>query len=366
MPKLSELITKPTRAELLEKLLNAAQELGLTITDWNPGGDERTFLEIDSFVLEDVFAVLTVITEGGYLDLAEDLWLDALAEDFYAVLRNQATFASGVLKLTCEPGFGPYTIDDFQLWAGTANGKRFNTLTGGTLIPGGTLTLNARAESPGSDFNVPIGAINILHTPLPGVTVTNEANWLLSAGTDTETDDSLRSRCRLQWSELSTTGPRDAYDSFARKARKEVKQVLVRDQNPRGPGTVDVVVWGQGGIGVDVVADVNTYIQPRRPVKADVLVYGATPVVIPVFATITVKIANRSSAQAAGLANLTKYQNSLPIHPTVYRAKLIDALVTPDGVTDVQLTQPATDQILGIVEAAVFEVTATNFTWIEV
>jgi uncharacterized phage protein gp47/JayE len=363
VPSLRDILTPKSRDAVLRELIDRLREQGFPITDWHPGGVARTILEVDAAALEDLYALVPAIAAGGYLVTAQGPWLDLLVESAYDLRRHPATFARGRVVLTAELGFGPYTLEPGDLWVGTPDGLRYYNTTGGVLPMGGTLGVEIQSESPGSRYNVPIGAISVLHTPLPGVSVTNPPDWLLEAARDEETDEELRRRARLRWASLGTGATRAAYEFWALNAHPAVTKVRVLDDHPRGQGTVDVVIWGEGGLGADVVSAVDAYIQERRPLTADVAVYSATPRTVNVEATVYVRAGYLSQAQAAVVEELAALQRATPIGGTLYRSAIIEALFARPHVVNVVLAQPTNDAPLGAVEALVL---SPSLTWEEV
>lgn len=359
MPTLEQLLQPRTRDQILSSLISVLQSKGFAATDWEPGSVQRTILEALAAGLADLEALRLEITKGGYLELASGDWLDLLGQSAYALQRKQATFARQTFRLTAAAGFGPYAIQPGQLWAGAAD-LRFNNLNGGTLPIGGTLDLEFRAEQPGTAYNLPLGVGNTLLTPLPGVSITNTA--VLENAIDVETDASYRNRCRLRWNELGFGSTRMAYESWALTSTPSVTKVRVLDNHPRGQGTVDVVLWGEGGLGPEAVANAAAYIQQRRPLTADVQVYSATPVNITVIATITLRAGFLAATQAEATARLNQLQRNLPIGGALYRSALIEALFGA-YVINVNLTAPAADVVLDTVQAGVL---IPNLTYQEI
>jgi len=360
VPDLQQLLQPRASDQILSSLIAILQTKGFAATDWEPGSVQRTILEALAVGLADLEALRLEITKGGYLELATGDWLDLVAQNMYGITRNPATFARHTVRLTAQAGFGPYTIQPGQLWASTASGLRFNNTQGGTLAQGGTLDIEFVAESPGAAYNVAPGTITVLNTPLPGVSIANLS--IVAAGVDRETDDDLRLRCRLRWASLGTGATADAYRFWAFSADPTITKVRVLDQNPRGQGTVDVIVWGEGGLGAGAVAAANTYIQQRKPLTADVQVYAATPTNITVTATITLRAGFLAATQAEVTARLSDLQRSLPIGGTLYRSALIEALFGA-YVINVNLTAPSSDTTLTTAQVAVL---SPNLTYQEV
>lgn len=358
----SLLVAKPSSTILSELLAKLATK-EFPVDDWESGSVQRTLVEIDAETLAEVYAMAPIIASGVFLDLAEGEWLKLVGKSQFNLEKTQAVFTQGTITLTCAVGSGPVTIEAGDLILTTASGKQFRNTTGGVLVDGGTLTLAIKAESPGSAYNVATGTITKFLTPIPGVTATNGSGWLTTSGADEESDALFRERCRARWGELGSGSTATAYQYWARTASASVTKVLILDQNPRGEGTVDVVIWGEGGIGAEVVTAVNTYIQAKRPLTANVSVYAATQKVVTVTATIKVKAANRVAAEAAVTTNTTNLQVTTTIGGTLRDEFLINAMASPTGVTEVNMTAPVGDTVLAQTEALTL---VLNLTWIEV
>ena len=359
MPTLEQLLQKRTRDQILQLLINILQARGYSPTDWEPGSVQRTILEAVAAGIADLEDLRVKIAGSGFLEHAEGEWLDIVAKNMYGLTRKPAEFTRHIIRLRAAEGFGPYQITPGQLWVSTRDGLRFSNVAGGVLPYGGELELEFISESAGGKYNVPIGAIDRLLTPLPGVSVSNIR--LIGAGADAETDESLRFRCRLRWASLGTGATADAYRFWALSAHSSVSKVRVLDQHPRGQGTVDVVVWGDGGLDPDAAAAVNDYIQARKPLTVDVAVYPAIETQIDVVATITLRAGFGDVTRSEVAGRLAEFQRALPIGGKIYRSALIEALFGK-YVINVELTSPSVDVQLSEAQAAVF---STNLTYVE-
>lgn len=360
MPTLDDLLKPRTEQQIFDSLrtniLDVAADDGVTLpTNWTSGATLNTILRAVARAMADKEDLQVTMIEAGFWELAEGDWLDLRAQD-EGLTRNPASFAKHRIKLTAAAGFGPYVITTGQLWVATPSGLRFNSLAGGTLPLGGTLYLEVKAEQAGSLYNVADGQITILQTPLPGVTITNEVGSLLETGADAETDDALRLRGRLRYPTLSATERvREAYEQIALNAHPDVRRVLVRDDWPRGPNTVDIVIWGSGGISGAALTAVNDAIQLKKGTTADVLVYAATQVNQAVTATIRCLAGYGTQVNTRALARMQDLEDRYPIggqDSVLYRSQVLDALFVPDSeitgrngqpnvVRDVALTTPA-------------------------
>ena len=199
-----------------------------------------------------------------------------------------------------------------------------------------------------------------MNTPLPGVSVSNLAGWLLTAGADEESDESLAARAAARWAERGGGAVRAAYEYWALTSTPSITKVLVQDQHPRGQGTANVIVWGEGGVGSAAVLLADAYIQARRPTTADVLVRAATEHVVSVSVTLTGTMSDRPAAMAQVLAGLQRLQIATPIGGTLYRSALIEAAMLPPGMVNAVLTVPAGDVVLASDEALTI---SPNVVW---
>ena len=173
MASLSDLIAPRTVERVKAALLALLQSRGFPVTDWAEGGVARTLVEMLAQALADLDQVVAKVAAAGFVALSSGDWLTLVAAQVYGLARNLATFTQGTVLLSDAASAGPFTIVPGQLYVQSTDGKRFTNLVGGVLTKGGTLSLQVQAESPGAAFNVPVGAISTLLTPLPGVTVAN-------------------------------------------------------------------------------------------------------------------------------------------------------------------------------------------------
>lgn len=328
---LQELLTPKGKDEVLQRLL-ALLPSDFAVDDWHDGGVVRTLLELDAQATADMSSAAVNIAKGGFLETATGGWLDKVASNRFGVMRQPSVVAKYRLKLELQSGYGPENIQAGQLWVADASGLLFNNTQAGTLAQGGMLELDFIAEKAGAIYNLPQGTITQFKTPLPGLSVSNEANALLRAGADTEADEALRKRCRMRWALLGRGATADAYRYWALTASPSVDKVRVIDNHPRGQGTIDITIWGAGGIGADVVAEVNSYVQERRALNDDVRVYAAAARTVTFNATLYGAEVYRASALRDAQANLAKFQQGLDIGEVVYNAALIEQLMLPQGV----------------------------------
>jgi uncharacterized phage protein gp47/JayE len=358
---LSDLIAAKSSDTLLAELLAALQLRGFPATDWQQGSVPRTLLEAYAEQLASFSTAQAAVAAGGFLDTATGAWLTLLAEQNFDVARKEALTTKGTVRLTAAGGSGPHTIAVGQLWVSTSSGKRFTNVEGGTLTLGGTLDLEFEAESPGSAFNVGSSTITTLITSLAGVTVNNPASpWITRAGTDEESDTSLRQRCRDRLPTIGTGATASAYRTWAQEASEEVRRVLVSTDD--GTGLVSVVVAGDDGpVSGDALTDVEDYVADRKPLTDTVDVANATAVPVDVTATLYGAATFETAALAAAEDAVAAVINGFEIGGTAFRAALIEALMSPEGVQNVVIATPSGDTALADDEVAT--VGTLTLTW---
>ena len=180
MPSLQDLTTPRSREDLEQLLLSALQSQGFPVGDYLPGTPGRSIVRMAVAALADREDLPRSIAAGGFLDLAAELKnangnpldavAEALAESQYQVARIPASYSRVFLTLSCTQGPGPYQRGPGEMESVSVAGNRYVN-TGAIVIPdGGETTAEFQAIEPGFVLD-PIGAIDQLSTPLPGVDV---------------------------------------------------------------------------------------------------------------------------------------------------------------------------------------------------
>ena len=356
---LADLLSTPTAASVRDRLFSFLAANGFPVSSWQTGSVGRRFVEAESQCSADAFAQAGAIAAGGYLDTATGDWLTLLAHSHYAVEKYPAVFARGTAVLTDAAGAGPYVIAPQSLWAASTSGRRFQNATGATLPQNGTLALTWQAESPGSAWNVPVGALTSLVTSLPGVTLANPsigrgaAAWLTQVGNEAEADEAVRIRCRARWPTLGTGATALVYEGWARSASAEVQKVKVFGNTPSAGQVTVVGATAAGGLSSGALAAMVAYITPRTPLCVVPNIFSASQVTVPVVATLYVRAAYAPGALAAALTQLTAYQAAQDIGATVYLAALIEQLMLAPGAVNVVVSSPPGDVSLSPTQIAV-------------
>ena len=360
---LSSLLTAISKASALDTVLFGLRSLGFKVTSWQSGGIGLTIAHFLADLVAQYSSTVLQIAKGGFLDYATGNWLTILADNLFDEQRKVSTKTAGTMLLASSAGAPPYTIVPYQIWATTPAGHRFVNTSGGTIASGAgeTLELTWEAESAGAEYNIPSGATLTWVTPLPGVTLTNPSgtggDWLSSPGTDEESDDSLKAKCRAKWATRSYQRPAGAYEYWAKSASDSVTRVFVDDQNPDGPGTLRVYLAGaSGGISdTGVISAVDSVLQLRKGPTSQVLTLGTSESVVNITGTVYVRGYTATEAETSVDSKIASLFASIPIRGevigeepgAVFRDAIIETIRAGTGVIKVNLTFPAADLVLG-------------------
>lgn len=354
MTTLSDLLSLPSKDDVLNTLAAFARLAGFPVASWQSGSVPRTLFEGEASTLADLHAAIMSVAKGGLLDSAIAEWLDLLGQSLFNERRKPAVFARHSLTLTAVAGAGPYTVTSGLYWVATADrSKRFVVvdLPNGPTVPmGGSLTVTVQAETPGAAWNVSPGVITEQVTPLLGVSVTNPAGSsgtsVVQQGVDTELDAAYAQRCRDKWGTLGSGSNDAAYRYVATTASDEVTRVDV--YGDPATGIVTITVAGPSGpISSDGLALVTAAVASLKPLTVTVQVLNAVVDATPITATLYLEAgALAGSASQAAMDAANAYARTTAIGGTAYLSRIIAALQSATGVRSVAMTLPAADTLV--------------------
>ncbi|MCL6479370.1 MAG: baseplate J/gp47 family protein [Peptococcaceae bacterium] len=361
--KPEDILSIKTFAELMETAKASLRNAKFRITNLRTGGVFYTLLQMANQGVADLYTLLKSIVPQMYLGTATGQWLDFRAAD-NEVYRRPAQKTRGNVVFGRNAGSGNVVIPVDSIVATPLDryGERLKFLVySQTVLEDGQLevAVPCEAEFAGGKYNVGSGQINQLLTNIPGIDyVRNDEDWITREGADEEDDESLRTRGKGKWNELSVGGGRDAYISWA-KSITGVAMVEVDDNHPRGQGTVDVIITSSAGVPTqDLIDQVQAYINQKRPLCADVLVLGPTPVPVnwDIVLYVHPEYGDLAGIQAQGediidimfMYGDTEHQEIQKISPAfgVVRAQAIANFMTIEHVVNVTINQPVADVAL--------------------
>lgn len=337
---------------ILEDLLEAAD---FPVDAWQDEGVARAYLETQSALGAIMSERVAFLSKQGFLTTAEADFLTALVKSHYDEDRNVAVksvfpvvFANGG-GITHTPGAGEIVLR-------SDDGQTFTNTGAETITAGASTTVEVQAQAAGAAGNIEAQTLELV-TPLAGVVAAFEGSFTV-AGADAESDPKLRERARTKWGTLRVEKVREGVLNLAREASASIHGVAIDDDNPRGPGTVDVYLAGEnataGGADVTAVqaalddaffgngtedALVKAFAAPTtaQPVAAQIFVRGSTNAQV---------LANLNAAWEAFLVDVPVGGFDLSPGPVnvIPRAMIIAALAEADPtILAVNLTSPAAD-----------------------
>lgn len=288
MISLSDLINPLTADEVKATAYSILETMEFPIASWAKGAVVRTIIAVVASTIAPFTDLQVAVTRSGFLDWAEDLWLDVVGEQVYSTPRVLATFATGFITLT-NAGGGSYTkaARTFKVF-NPATGKVYINTAGFTLNPMQTdlPPVPIEALEQGSASTSAAATITGQETPLLGVSVTNAAEVI---GFDKESDPLYRERCRLQVGSVSPAGAAAAYEYIARTPELNGGVVVTRTRaiTESTTGNVTLYVAGPSGAvtGPDVAKIQDAIDKLAVPLCVDCTVVSAAALVLNVTAT---------------------------------------------------------------------------------
>ena len=248
---LDEVLPVPDMDTLRDKKIAELQEAGFIITNFHSGGIFYTMLMIVLRVKLELIQLLRTVLNNLFVSHATGVWLDLKMAD-YSKKRKKAQKTQGLVTVSRLDAEG----EAVKIPKGTVfktvqdiNGEelRFFALEAAVLQKGAqTVEVPVEAEIEGTRYNVPQEQITRTLTYLGEISVSNARDWITREGSDTEDDESARTRTLRSWSELAQRAIEDTFVNTA----ESVPGVLFAQADclhPRGQGTVDVIVTGTAG-----------------------------------------------------------------------------------------------------------------------
>lgn len=247
-----------------------------------------------------------------------------------------AAVASGAARITGTAG----AVVSVGTQLRHPNGTLLIALAEAVISPDGSATIRVAAQLAGSTGNGLIGQVTLTSPPI-GVDTSAELVEALAGGAERESGAELLDRLLDLMRRPPAGGNRHDYQRWAR----EVPGVTAAYVYPlrRGLGTVDVVIVSATGLpSVELIAQVQQYIDERRPVTAwDCLVFGPTLITV----NITAKVKLISGYALDGVQDAASPQLAAALEPlapgeTLYRSHLEAVISGLAGVVDRELIQP--------------------------
>lgn len=257
MTTFAEARTPRTLATTRAARLTALSAGGAPVAGWSSNAPQRIAVDHDSQTIVDESIIRAAL--AGMIDLSalaamSTDWCDAFAT-WFAETRIQAVAAVWDLDVEVAPSAAPVTLGgDVPFIVQAASGQYYegaqevqillSAVSSPTPYEG---VVRVRARTAGTVGNsLDQGSVAPRVTAGPaGLTITGFA--LVTAGRDAETNAQLIARCIAKWARLGAGWTRVAFDYLIPTNVPTVTRWRVHDDNPKGPGTVLVVVANAAG-----------------------------------------------------------------------------------------------------------------------
>ncbi len=357
-----------TYTEVRDDLIQGVVD-STTITNLNPGSVIRTILETIAKAFSETYKLIYTVTRAGFIQTAQGKWLDLKVREL-GLLRKQGQKATGYITFyRNEPKDGNITIPAGTIVKTGKNSKgqeyRFKTIEEVILSAGEIEVFTLmEAEQIGSVYNVGKETITKVTTHIAGINgVVNKnvnigagsRSWQVTVGTNTETDEDLRTRAIYRWDQLGVGGTADAYRSWALQV-DGVKSVQILDDFPFGPGTVGMVISAENGLPTpELLEQVHDEVKKRKPLTASVHVLS--PKVKLVDIELSVERFSSfvlSDVEERVRQKLMNINSKLMIGEHLVLSRVVSDIMQVDGVYSVEIINPkdtvgaAPDEIIQI------------------
>ena len=349
---LDEVLPIPDMDTLRDQKILELQEAGFVITNFHSGGIFYTMLMIVLRVKIELIQLLRTVLNNLFVSHATGVWLDLKMAD-YSKKRKKAQKTQGLVTVSRLDAEG----EAVKIPKGTVfktvqdiNGEelRFFALEAAVLQKGAqTVEVPVEAEIEGTRYNVPQEQITRTLTYLGEISVSNARDWITREGSDTEDDESARTRTLRSWSELAQRAIEDTFVNTA----ESVPGVLFAQADclhPRGQGTVDVIVTGTAGEATEgLLNDVRKAVAQIAGPYDNILVKSSVTVPQDIAVTVTVsnapdnsQIENRVRTILTGLLAVRKGRR---LHELTCSDINLAIRSGCDTVTNAVVTVPAAD-----------------------
>lgn len=231
------LSTESIRALLLDFLTAA----GFPVEAWQDESAARALVEMAAQLGAEQSKPVALLAKMGFLDTSEADFLTAKVKSDYDEDRNVAIATVMPVRLVSS-GAVTYVKGAREIILTSSSGRTYSNVAGASVTAHDTTVVNFVAEVAGSAGNVPAQTMQ-LTTPLAGVTAVFDGGFI-TAGADEESDVAVRERARTKWATLRTEKIRAGITNLVRTAAPSVTGHSIDDENPRGPGTLDVYLAG--------------------------------------------------------------------------------------------------------------------------
>lgn len=242
MPLVKDIQTPVPLEDIRGFLLEQLAVANFPVEAWQEEGGARCFVEAAAALGAELSKMIAEVGIQTYLEDASSRFLYKKTESEFDEPVFEATRTVMPVSFV-NAGAGNPLIAARQLILRASNNEEFTNQVSFTATALSTTVSAVEARNPGSAGNIPTQTLELV-TPVAGVTA-QFLGTFTSVGADQESDAKLKERARAKWGTLRVTKIRAGVENLVRNAAPAVFSVGIDDQNPRGPGTVDVYLAGE-------------------------------------------------------------------------------------------------------------------------
>jgi uncharacterized phage protein gp47/JayE len=355
---LVDLQTQQSKEDVRSILVQLLEDVAFPVDAWQDESLARAYLETASALGSIMSERVAYLSRQGFLSSAEAEFLTALVLSHYDELRNPAV-ASVFPVSAINAGGTTHGPAAGAIIVRSSDGQTFTNVAAATISASTTTIVSFQAQQPGSAGNIEAQTLTLV-TPLAGVTMSFLGSFT-TAGADAESDPKLRERARTKWATLRVEKVREGVLNLARNAAASIDSLAIDDDNPRGPGTVDVYLAAENATagGSDVLAAQAAFDDAffgNGSSTPLVKALAALTVSQAALATVYVRGAAADLVQTALQTAWTEFLGSIPVGGfdlspgpvnVIPRAMIIAALAAADAsILAVDLTTPSADVVV--------------------
>jgi uncharacterized phage protein gp47/JayE len=350
--ELQQPLTVTSVRTFLIGLLTAA---GFPVASWQDESSLRVFLETQAALGAEQSQPVALLAKMAFLDTSVGDFLTALVKSNYDEERRLA-IATTIPVRFVNSGAISHVAGASKIVVQASTGATFsNVAAGATLTANATTTVSVLAEVPGASGNIPGQELQLV-TPFAGVRAFFDGA-LTSAGADEEGDPGLVERSRSKWATLRTEKIKAGILNLTRNAAPALVGVSIDDNNPRGPGTLDVYLAAAnataGGADVALVQTaLDGALFGTGTAESAGLAIAAPTVVLNLAATAYVRGITDTAALTALTTAWRDFLLTVPVggfdlspgpNNVILAGQITDALTEVPGVEAVTIETPALD-----------------------
>lgn len=343
-------------------LLDAMATDGVDIAGFGDFSVQRAMPRLQATAQASLESLRVQLVQAGTATtayLAGDDWVDVTLGGFFFEARIQAMKTQ--VALTVTAGTSPASAKSREWVAQGNDGTLYDNVDPINLAAGASKPITFQCRTAGIIGNAPTGTITDLVVGAAGVTITNPSGSLVLAGRDQETSADYLIRCVGKWGVLGRGGNALAYYYLIPQAAPTITRILIREDNPFGPGSIGICLANAAGPATTTeITLVANLLIPIKPLGSGLLkVFAAAPQTVTVRATLYGDGSNDAALVALGESTLNQLQSTYPIgslkNLALYRAKLFEVLMQIPGMLNAAISSPSAD--VALAPYAVIEIT---------